>query len=62
MAKNIGFLVCLLIMALDVVAGILGIEAEMAQNKVNQFGFESKPCINFSFSFWFLIISSFGWS
>ncbi|KAG6754722.1 hypothetical protein POTOM_040516 [Populus tomentosa] len=34
MAKNIGFLVCLLIMALDVVAGILGIEAEMAQNKV----------------------------
>ncbi|XP_010999550.1 PREDICTED: uncharacterized protein LOC105116714 [Populus euphratica] len=34
MAKNFGFLVCLLIMALDVVAGILGIEAEMAQNKV----------------------------
>jgi hypothetical protein len=36
MAKNHGILVCLLIIALDVVAGILGIEADMAQNKVNQ--------------------------
>ena len=36
MDKNHGILVCLLIMALDVVAGILGIEAEIAQNKVNQ--------------------------
>ncbi|XP_030451995.1 protein DESIGUAL 2 [Syzygium oleosum] len=34
MAKNAGFLICLLIMAMDVVAGILGIEAEIAQNKV----------------------------
>ncbi|KAJ4703285.1 Transmembrane protein, putative (DUF1218) [Melia azedarach] len=34
MPKNIGFLICLLIMALDVTAGILGIEAEAAQNKV----------------------------
>ncbi|GAV74991.1 DUF1218 domain-containing protein [Cephalotus follicularis] len=34
MAKNVGFLVCLLIMVMDIVAGILGIEAEMAQNKV----------------------------
>lgn len=34
MAKNIGFLICLLIMALDVSAGVLGIEAEIAQNKV----------------------------
>ncbi|KAF9683477.1 hypothetical protein SADUNF_Sadunf04G0017600 [Salix dunnii] len=34
MAKNYGILVCLVIMALDVVAGILGIEAEIAQNKV----------------------------
>ncbi|KAB5533897.1 hypothetical protein DKX38_016983 [Salix brachista] len=34
MARNIGFLVCLLIMVLDVAAGILGIEAEVAQNKV----------------------------
>ncbi|XP_044461915.1 uncharacterized protein LOC123193182 [Mangifera indica] len=32
--KNMGFLVCLLIMALDVTAGILGIEAEIAENKV----------------------------
>ncbi|KAK3188169.1 hypothetical protein Dsin_027730 [Dipteronia sinensis] len=34
MAKNIGFLICLLIMAMDVTAGVLGIEAEIAQNKV----------------------------
>ncbi|XP_073158727.1 protein DESIGUAL 2-like [Henckelia pumila] len=33
MAKNMGFLVCLLIMALDIAAGILGIQAEIAQNK-----------------------------
>ncbi|CAL5412063.1 hypothetical protein CsSME_00030716 [Camellia sinensis var. sinensis] len=34
MAKYIGPIVCLLIMIMDVVAGILGIEAEIAQNKV----------------------------
>lgn len=34
MARNIGLLVCLLVMMMDVVAGILGIEAELAQNKV----------------------------
>ncbi|XP_010057685.2 uncharacterized protein LOC104445476 [Eucalyptus grandis] len=34
MAKNTGFLICLLIVAMDVVAGIMGIEAEIAQNKV----------------------------
>ncbi|KAK7843568.1 hypothetical protein CFP56_012161 [Quercus suber] len=34
MARNYGFLVCLLIMILDIIAGILGIEAEIAQNKV----------------------------
>ncbi|XP_065876895.1 protein DESIGUAL 2-like [Euphorbia lathyris] len=34
MAQNVGVLICLLIMALDIVAGILGIEAEIAQNKV----------------------------
>ncbi|KAH6790506.1 transmembrane protein [Perilla frutescens var. frutescens] len=34
MAKNLDFLVCLLIMALDIIAGILGIQAEVAQNKV----------------------------
>ncbi|KAF8030051.1 hypothetical protein BT93_E2471 [Corymbia citriodora subsp. variegata] len=33
MAKNAGVLICLLIMAMDVVAGILGIEAEIAQNE-----------------------------
>lgn len=34
MAKYIGFLVCLLIMIMDIIAGILGIQAEIAQNKV----------------------------
>ncbi|KAJ9189125.1 hypothetical protein P3X46_000456 [Hevea brasiliensis] len=34
MAKNTGVLICLLIMAMDIVASILGIEAEVAQNKV----------------------------
>lgn len=34
MAKNFGVLVCILIMILDIVAGILGIEAEISQNKV----------------------------
>ncbi|XP_048232379.1 protein DESIGUAL 3-like [Ricinus communis] len=34
MVKLGGVLVCLLIVAIDVVAGILGIQAEMAQNKV----------------------------
>jgi len=34
MTKNYGFLICILVMVLDVVAGILGIEAEIAQNKV----------------------------
>ncbi|KAL2341996.1 hypothetical protein Fmac_009936 [Flemingia macrophylla] len=33
MAKNYGFLICILVMVLDIVAGILGIEAEAAQNK-----------------------------
>ncbi|KAE8723059.1 hypothetical protein F3Y22_tig00013285pilonHSYRG00273 [Hibiscus syriacus] len=34
MARNYGFLVCMLIMALDITAGVLGIEAEIAENKV----------------------------
>ncbi|KAI4296523.1 hypothetical protein L6164_036473 [Bauhinia variegata] len=33
MAKNYGFLICILVMVMDVVAGILGIQAEIAQNK-----------------------------
>lgn len=39
MAKVIGVLVCLLIVVLDIVAGILGIEAEIAQDKVYHFFF-----------------------
>lgn len=34
MGKLGGALVCLLIVAMDIIAGILGIEAEIAQNKV----------------------------
>lgn len=34
MAKVAGVLLCLLIVGLDILAGILGIEAEVAQNKV----------------------------
>jgi len=34
MAKNYGFLICILVMVMDIVAGILGIQAEIAQNKV----------------------------
>ncbi|CAL5344713.1 unnamed protein product [Camellia sinensis] len=34
MSKHIGPVVCLLIMMLDIVAGILGIQAEITQNKV----------------------------
>ncbi|XP_047318214.1 protein DESIGUAL 3-like [Impatiens glandulifera] len=33
MAKNIGIIVCLVVMIIDIVAGVLGIEAEAAQNK-----------------------------
>ncbi|KAL3630399.1 Protein DESIGUAL 2 [Castilleja foliolosa] len=36
MEKNLAFLVCFLIMVIDVVAGILGIQAEVAENKVQQ--------------------------
>ncbi|KAL7088781.1 hypothetical protein ABFS83_13G118200 [Erythranthe nasuta] len=36
MAKNLDLLVCLLIMVIDVVAGVLGIQAEVAENKVQQ--------------------------
>ena len=37
MAKDMRILVCLLIIAMDIVAGVLGIEAEIAQNKVKSF-------------------------
>jgi hypothetical protein len=36
MVRNYGFIVCLVIIVMDVVAGILGIQAEIAQNKVLQ--------------------------
>ncbi|KAK2437026.1 putative transmembrane protein [Trifolium repens] len=34
MFRNYGFIVCLVVIVMDVVAGILGIQAEIAQNKV----------------------------
>jgi len=34
MVRNYGFLVCIVVILIDVVAGILGIQAEIAQNKV----------------------------
>ncbi|XP_022140603.1 uncharacterized protein LOC111011214 isoform X2 [Momordica charantia] len=34
--KVVGVLICLLVVAMDIVAGLLGIEAEIAQNKVKQ--------------------------
>ncbi|KAA0052746.1 hypothetical protein E5676_scaffold255G006840 [Cucumis melo var. makuwa] len=37
MKKTYGIVVCILIIILDVTAGILGIQAEIAQNKVNHF-------------------------
>ncbi|XP_015943297.1 protein DESIGUAL 2 [Arachis duranensis] len=33
MTKNYGFLICILVMVMDIIAGILGIQAEIAQNK-----------------------------
>ncbi|XP_059452266.1 protein VASCULATURE COMPLEXITY AND CONNECTIVITY-like [Corylus avellana] len=45
MSKLVGSFICLLIVAMDIMAGILGIEAEVAQNKVKQlrlFIFECK--------------------
>jgi hypothetical protein len=36
MFRNYGFIVCLVVIVMDVVAGILGIQAEIAQNKVLQ--------------------------
>lgn len=59
--KNLGFLVCLLIMALDVTAGILGIEAEIAENKAS-YKFNWK----FYFGIWVCIVMVtliiFGWT
>ncbi|KAG9454250.1 hypothetical protein H6P81_007154 [Aristolochia fimbriata] len=44
MAKIGGAFVCLLIVVMDIVAGILGIQAESAQNKVNHLKFLIFEC------------------
>lgn len=36
MARMRGILICILIVIMDIVAGILGIEAQVAQNKVSR--------------------------
>ncbi|KAK9924606.1 hypothetical protein M0R45_032967 [Rubus argutus] len=48
MVKVGGFFVCLLIVAMDIVAGILGIEAELEQNKVKQLRQLSLACLVFT--------------
>ena len=48
MARALGILLCFLIVAIDVVAGILGIQAEVEQNKVCHFA-----CINQQLLLWF---------
>jgi len=35
MARTIGPLICIFLMAMDIVAGILSIEADVAQNRVS---------------------------
>lgn len=42
MGKFIGVFACLVIVALDIIAGILGIRAEAAQNQVNKSTFIKK--------------------
>ncbi|XP_074296103.1 protein DESIGUAL 2-like isoform X1 [Silene latifolia] len=54
MAKIVGFFVCLLIIALDIGAGICGIEAEMAADKVKHLKlwiFECRDPSNEAFKF-----------
>lgn len=46
--KNYGFLICIFVMIVDVVAGILGIQAEIAQGKV----LNSIICKGLQFSQW----------
>ncbi|KAM7255201.1 hypothetical protein ACFE04_020442 [Oxalis oulophora] len=45
MMKNTGFVVCLLIMVLNIAAGILGLRADKAQNKVTHVDLEFVECI-----------------
>lgn len=52
MAKVEGVIVCLSILVMDIVAGVLGIEAEIAQNKVNSpLYFHLKVLSSYSFQF-----------
>ncbi|PPD67033.1 hypothetical protein E1A91_D10G019400v1 [Gossypium mustelinum] len=48
MARNACILICLLIIALDITAGILGIEAEKAENKAKHLGAGLVECRNTS--------------
>lgn len=57
MARNMDFLVCVLIMIMDIIAGILGIQAEVAQNKVRLMLIEHDRfiyvCVSFFFFYFF---------
>ncbi|GAV71255.1 DUF1218 domain-containing protein [Cephalotus follicularis] len=44
MAKNVGYMVCLLVMAMDIAAGILGIKAEIAEHKMTHLGLSIFEC------------------
>ncbi|MBA0569516.1 hypothetical protein Golob_003237 [Gossypium lobatum] len=48
MARNACILICLLIIAMDITAGILGIEAEKAENKAMHLGKGLVECRNTS--------------
>ena len=53
MAKIVGAFICVLIVAMDVMAGILGIEAEIEQNKVCHL-FPKQKTLYLYFSFFML--------
>lgn len=53
MAKIVGAFICLLIVVMDVMAGILGIEAEIEQNKVCHL-FPKQKTLYLYFSFFML--------
>lgn len=52
MARNLDLLVCLLIVVMDLVAGILGIQGEVAENKVCETQFNSMMDFEFLITKW----------
>ena len=58
MAKIVGAFICLLIVVMDVMAGILGIEAEIEQNKVCHL-FPKQKTLYLYFSFFYVVTQIF---